>query len=120
MDIADGTILAVEWRGSPPGPWPVTGETSSADPAPATLVGPLFATQGYVSSLESRNALASGSGSSGGTGSKFMSGLNGITGMLTRSKASGAEPSGRGKSGLMGLSNLCVPRALLAAPSSSR
>lgn len=110
MNIADGSILAVEWRGSPAGPWPMTDGASSAAPAPATLAGPLFAAPGYITSLENRNAVASGSGSSGGTGAKIMSG---ITGMLTRSKASGVEPSGRGKNGLMGLSNLCVPGDLV-------
>jgi len=117
MGIADGTILAVEWRGSPPGPWPMTGEAGSASPAPATLAGPLFATPGYVSSLESRNAFASGSGSSVGTGAKIISGL---TGMLTRSKASGTEPSARAKNGLMGLQNLCVLGSLSLGLSSAR
>lgn len=113
LSLGDGVVLALEVAFE--GTWPMTGDPAGPISSPTTTTtnqpgGPLFAAPGFVASLEGRNAVASGSGErkdepSSGLKKGFMSG---VAGMLTRSKSHGPVEGGKGKGGLMGLSNLCV------------
>lgn len=113
LSLGDGVVLALEAAFE--GMWPMTGDpagpiSSSTTATTSQPEGPLFAAPGFVASLEGRNAVASGSGerkdeAPAGVRKGFMSG---VAGMLTRSKSHGPAEGGKGKGGLMGLSNLCV------------
>lgn len=96
MNIGNGDVLVLEQRPTETSPWPT-------DPEAAQSAKPLFASGGYIETLEksakvTTSSASSVASSSGGGG--FLSNI------FTRSRTSGSPGPTGGRKGLVGLSNL--------------